>query len=62
MPCYRDFKLVLFWLLIFFVPQNFIFITQFLNDNEKNYIVPILGDFYSPVFSRWNKIRKTVFC
>ena len=33
-----------------------------LNDNEKNYTVPFLVDFYHAFFSRWNKIRKTVFC
>ena len=47
----------------FFVPlKNFIFVAQFLNDNEKNYTVPFLVDFYHAFFSRWNKIRKTVFC
>ena len=35
---------------------------KILNDNEKNYTVPFLVDFYHAFFSRWNKIRKTVFC
>ena len=41
--------------------KNFIFVAQFLNDNEKNYIVPILSDFYNTFFQDGIKFGKQSF-